>query len=358
MVQTLALAGFPGDRSIAAHLARAGLRLSRRTIQRIRKEKTTPPPPPEVVAAGRGVRARFPNHVWRWTSPRSAGFLRLFSYKLAVVFDVSSRMPLVARVFLSEPSGKDVARLVLAARPPLRPAPTLRLRLGTTVHVGPASASTQISPHTPPLRRHRQDRIHHPHRAVLPDVGGSRWGSLAAAAQGRPRAQALARGRLLRLAASASGTKRCHTRRRLVGLEALSRRRDSASSRRARRRTGIPAFVRGPIPRSRTALALPREEGRLSPLASERRTLSGPRLATAPTFRSRHGPRNAWEPRSQLPLRRHTGSDRGLARSSPSRLPLHRYTTLHYSWSKSRPVRPASATNSLNRSVAKMTVKS
>jgi transposase InsO family protein len=43
------------------------------------------------------------------------GFLRLLSYKLAVVLDVFSRMPLAARVFFSEPSGKDVARLVLAA---------------------------------------------------------------------------------------------------------------------------------------------------------------------------------------------------------------------------------------------------
>jgi putative transposase len=116
MVKTLALAGFPGDRSLAAHLARAGLRVSRRTIQRIRKEKTiVPPPPPQATAAGRAVRARFPNHVWMIDLTEVPGFLRLLSYKLSVVLDVFSRMPLAARVFFSEPSGKDVARLVLAA---------------------------------------------------------------------------------------------------------------------------------------------------------------------------------------------------------------------------------------------------
>jgi hypothetical protein len=44
-----------------------------------------------------------------------AGFLRLFSFKLAVVFDVFSRIPLAARVFLGEPSGTDVAGLFAAA---------------------------------------------------------------------------------------------------------------------------------------------------------------------------------------------------------------------------------------------------
>ncbi len=43
------------------------------------------------------------------------GFLRLFSFKLVVVLDVFSRMPLAARVFFAEPSGRDVARLLAAA---------------------------------------------------------------------------------------------------------------------------------------------------------------------------------------------------------------------------------------------------
>lgn len=39
------------------------------------------------------------------------GLLRLFSFKLAVVFDVFSRAPLAARIFLSEPDGSAIARL-------------------------------------------------------------------------------------------------------------------------------------------------------------------------------------------------------------------------------------------------------
>jgi transposase InsO family protein len=47
-----------------------------------------------------------------WTSPRSPGFLRLSSFKLAVVLDVFSRAPLAARVFFQEPSGRDIAKLL------------------------------------------------------------------------------------------------------------------------------------------------------------------------------------------------------------------------------------------------------
>ena len=115
LVQTLTLAGFPGDRSLAAHLARAGWMLARRTIQRIRKEKPVPPPAP-VMHPGktRAVRARYPHHVWMLDLTEIPGFLRLFCFKLVVVLDVFSRMPLAARVFFAEPSGQDVARLFAA----------------------------------------------------------------------------------------------------------------------------------------------------------------------------------------------------------------------------------------------------
>jgi transposase InsO family protein len=43
------------------------------------------------------------------------GFLRLFSFKLAVVLDVFSRAPLAARVFFQEPTGRDVAKLLTSA---------------------------------------------------------------------------------------------------------------------------------------------------------------------------------------------------------------------------------------------------
>jgi len=113
VVHTLTLAGFPGDGSVAASLARGGWRLSRRTVQRIRREKPVARPPSPALPAIRscGVRARYPHHVWMFDITEIPGLLRLFSFKLAVVFDVFSRCPLVARVFLSEPSAADVVRL-------------------------------------------------------------------------------------------------------------------------------------------------------------------------------------------------------------------------------------------------------
>jgi len=111
VVRTLAVAGIPGDASVAAFLARAGWRLSRRTVQRIRREKPATPEPPKAEPGPRAVRARYPHHVWMIDLTEIPGLLRLFSFKLAVVFDVFSRVPLAARVSLSEPSGEEIARL-------------------------------------------------------------------------------------------------------------------------------------------------------------------------------------------------------------------------------------------------------
>lgn len=115
VVQTLSLAGFPGDASVPSFLARAGWRLSRRTVQRIRKEKPFAPEPPKAESGGRAVRARYPNHVWMMDLTEIPGLFRLFSFKLAVVLDVFSRLPLAARVFLSEPSAADIAHLFAGA---------------------------------------------------------------------------------------------------------------------------------------------------------------------------------------------------------------------------------------------------
>jgi len=113
VVQGLTLAGLPGDRSVALHIARAGWTLSRRTVQRIRREKPhTPAPAAPRGSSERAGRARHPNHVWMIDITEIPGFLRLFSFKLAVVFDAFSRAPLSARVFLREPSGRQTARLL------------------------------------------------------------------------------------------------------------------------------------------------------------------------------------------------------------------------------------------------------
>jgi transposase InsO family protein len=112
LVQTMILAGFPGDRSVALHLARAGWRLSRRTVQRIRHERPVPAPTAPPIGQPRAVSARYPNHVWILDLTEIPGFLRLFSFKLAVVLDAFSRAPLAARVFFQEPTGRDVAKLL------------------------------------------------------------------------------------------------------------------------------------------------------------------------------------------------------------------------------------------------------
>jgi transposase InsO family protein len=77
----------------------------------VRKEKPLAPEPLTAESASRAVRARYPHHVWMIDVTEIFGLLRLFSFKLAVVFDVYSRVPLAARVFLSEPSAAAIARL-------------------------------------------------------------------------------------------------------------------------------------------------------------------------------------------------------------------------------------------------------
>jgi transposase InsO family protein len=116
LVQTMTLTGFPGDRSVVLHLGRVGWKLSRRTVQRIRREKPTSPPPPSASdGLPRAVRACYPNHVWMLDLTEIPGFLRLFSFKVAVVLDVFSRAPVAAQVFLQEPTGRDVSRLLIRA---------------------------------------------------------------------------------------------------------------------------------------------------------------------------------------------------------------------------------------------------
>jgi transposase InsO family protein len=116
LVQTMAWAGFPGNRTIAQTLARAGWKLSVRTVGRMRKEQrprsTTPPGQP---TSGRAVRARFPGHVMMMDVTDLPSFLRIWAFKLAVVLDVYSRMPLAARLCDAEPSAADVAALVQQA---------------------------------------------------------------------------------------------------------------------------------------------------------------------------------------------------------------------------------------------------
>jgi transposase InsO family protein/DNA-binding XRE family transcriptional regulator len=116
LVKTMELAGFGGNDLIARTLARAGWKLSARTVGRIRKQRWPPPRLPEAASSvPRAVRARHPNHIWMVDLTDVKGMFGLVTFKVGVVFDAFSRMPLSARVFMKEPSSAEIARFVSRA---------------------------------------------------------------------------------------------------------------------------------------------------------------------------------------------------------------------------------------------------
>ena len=113
LVKTMELAGFGGNDLIARTLARAGFRLSTRTVGRIREERWPAPRIPEAASTvPRSVRAKRPNHVWMVDLTDVKGLFGIVTFKVAVVFDAFSRMPLSIRVFPKEASASEIARLV------------------------------------------------------------------------------------------------------------------------------------------------------------------------------------------------------------------------------------------------------
>jgi transposase InsO family protein len=116
VVKTMELAGFGGNDLVARTLARAGWRLSARTVGRIRKERWPAPRVPDAASTvPRAVRAKRPNHVWMVDLTDVKGLFGIVTFKVSVVFDAFSRMPLSARVFTKEPSSPEIARFVSRA---------------------------------------------------------------------------------------------------------------------------------------------------------------------------------------------------------------------------------------------------
>ena len=116
LVHTMRLNGFGGCQQIAQTLGRAGWKISKRSVGRMFKEKPPQTPVPERTAkSGRAPRARRPNHIWMADITTIPSLFRLFSFKLVVVLDVFSRMPLVAKVFWKEPSARQMGRLIQRA---------------------------------------------------------------------------------------------------------------------------------------------------------------------------------------------------------------------------------------------------
>ena len=113
LVHTMRSAGFGGCRQIAQTLARAGWKITKRSVGRFLKEK--PPKPPAPVPSTqplRVLRARYPNHIWMADITTIPSLFRLFSFKLVVVLDVFSRIPLAAKVFWKDPSARQMGRLI------------------------------------------------------------------------------------------------------------------------------------------------------------------------------------------------------------------------------------------------------
>ena len=115
-----------GKVKIAQMLARAGLHLGVSSVGRMLRQRPAPTPLVKTRAGGRGVSAKYPNHLWHidlTTVPTAAGFWTSwlpwalppcwpFCWWLAVVLDHYSRRALGYAVFMHQPSAKQVCRFL------------------------------------------------------------------------------------------------------------------------------------------------------------------------------------------------------------------------------------------------------
>jgi len=117
LVAAMSRVGFGGNLKIAQTLARAGVKISKETVRRYRRKARKPGgPAPEVTKlVGRILRAKRPGHIWMLDLTDIRGLFGLFKFKLAVVIDVFSRMPLMGQIFMSDPSANQMAELVQIA---------------------------------------------------------------------------------------------------------------------------------------------------------------------------------------------------------------------------------------------------
>ena len=108
LVQMLDSFEIGGSAKIAQMLARAGLKIGRETVRRYRKARRPPKTAGSDSAKPRVLRAKYDNHIWTADLTEIRGFLGLFTYKLVVVLDLSSRFPLAFGIFQKEPSANQV----------------------------------------------------------------------------------------------------------------------------------------------------------------------------------------------------------------------------------------------------------
>ncbi len=114
LVRTLDRLGFGGNLKLAQVLARAGYRLSARSVGRIRQEFSPPTPIPKS-SRRKFLKARYPNHIFMADVTQVPSRFRLFRFHIALVLDVFSRLPLAWKVFFFKPSSRKMTKLLRTA---------------------------------------------------------------------------------------------------------------------------------------------------------------------------------------------------------------------------------------------------
>ena len=116
LVQTMIRLGVGGEDLVAQTLARAGWKVSARSVRRIGRERHGQGPPPAALSskANRPVIARFAHHVWMMDVTVIKAFLG-GELHVAAVFDAFSRVPLAVHTFDRTPGAAVMARLLKAA---------------------------------------------------------------------------------------------------------------------------------------------------------------------------------------------------------------------------------------------------
>lgn len=115
-VALMARCGFGGEDTISLVLARAGWRVSPRSVRRMTASATRPGPesvPP--ARPSRPVIARYVNHVWMMDVTEIRAFLGGQVFHMAGVFDAFSRAPLALEVTECKPGAARMARLLRSA---------------------------------------------------------------------------------------------------------------------------------------------------------------------------------------------------------------------------------------------------
>jgi transposase InsO family protein len=111
LAQQMARLGCGGQDLCARVLARAGWRVSARSIGRYRKARTVTLTPPSLpTKTSRPLITNFVHHVWMMDVSLVQQFLGPDLY-MAAVFDAFSRSPLALKVFDTRPRADDMARL-------------------------------------------------------------------------------------------------------------------------------------------------------------------------------------------------------------------------------------------------------